>query len=376
MRLITLAATVVLTASGSASAQNLDALTQALDHLPQTILSHPGAIQAAFVDMNALRGLPELVDGAAPPQQYLRTELVAELRPIAALRMGGAERWAEHAMIELDGVSYFIGFGVSPDAVTLWGLADDAAANGLTEALLTRDFTPLADAIVGNGAPMTMDFSKADPADPWRSAMGAASFAAVRGNSVIEMADPAALDVFTKGEPSVAQNPVVATALKGLEQSVGDGWIVEAVLISPAFGLTAHDPAAFLVPKNGNFEPLRAQLEAEVQAGGVGIAPYFGGIIADVQLDTPAMAIALTYPDCDTALSAADQIGQRWVSLMPEAAQGTITTGHAEGPDGLCAALVTIKAPTADPMSNPIVSSWYGSYLSRGSNVLEIGAPA
>ncbi|MHA6732116.1 hypothetical protein [Devosia sp. A369] len=374
MRLTAIAAALLLASSGSALAQNLDALTEAFGHLPEVILTNPVPDQAYFVDIEVVRGMAELAGTGLNARSLARTQVGAALRPIEALHMGGVEPWEVKSGIAFDQVRYFAGFGSTPNVVSIWGLADDAAATGLLHALTERDFVPVGGAgALGNGEPMAMDVTNRNPSDPWRSMVGAASFAAAKGNAVVQSPQPGALPMMVTEQNSAADNPIVATALAGLAQSVDDGRIVQAMLISPAFGLGAIDPSDFLLPQSDNFDDIRDRLEASMDASLKGIPPYFGGIIADVQLDSPAVALSISYGDCETAEIAARQIEQRWIQAMPEAAQGDITAATAEGIDGLCAATATIVGDSDDPTVNPVFNALFDLYMRRQFTVLQIG---
>src|SRR5690606_31246582 len=128
--------------------------------------------------------------------------------------------------------------------------------------------------------------SKRNPADPWRSSVGAATFAAARDNAIIQAAMPEALPMMLADAPAAGGNPIVVAALGGLEAILGDDLLVQAMLISPAFGLGSLDAAALLT-QGGDIDSIRQKLEAELEAGSRGIPPYFGGIIADSQGEQP-----------------------------------------------------------------------------------------
>src|SRR5690606_27515753 len=130
------------------------------------------------VDMGALRSLTV---GEIDARSLMRTQLGAGLRAIDALHIGGVDAWEEKSGIAFDAVRYFVGFGSTPHTVTIWGLADEAAAAGLLNALVKRDFVPVgSDGALGNGEPMAVDVRNRNPSDPWRSMVGAASFAAAK----------------------------------------------------------------------------------------------------------------------------------------------------------------------------------------------------
>lgn len=191
MRLGAIATTLLLTTSGPVFAQNLNPLYEALNKLPEVLLTNPAPEQAFFVDMASLRALADRKGVEFGTDVLRRTQVGAMLRPIGALYAGDVETWNEKSGIDLNEVRYFAGFGQTPYVVTLWGLQDTAAATGLIDTLTDRDFTPVgADGVVGNGEPMSVDLTKNDPSDPWRGSAGAATFAVARLNTVIQASTP------------------------------------------------------------------------------------------------------------------------------------------------------------------------------------------
>jgi hypothetical protein len=256
-----------------------------------------------------------------------------------ALNVSGPDAWSERAKIDIKDVRYLAGFGEPPTTVTIWGLADAAAAGALIEALDADDFDPMENGIIGNGTPMTPNLQRRDPINPWRTVVGAATFAAAKGNGIIHSTSP---------------DPVTN------------------LLISPAFGLSSIDPSIMLTP-GADMDTLREKLEAEMEAGSKGIRPYFGGVIADVEGDKSGALIALTYPNCDMAISAAEQMAQRWAELMPEAAQGDVTTSTVAGADGLCAATLKVVNDAGEGADNVVFRNLFDAYLRRSFTVLQIG---
>ncbi len=379
MRLSVVAATLIFATGTPALAQSTEALREALGHMPEFILTNPAPDQAYFLDTTALRHLVELAGAELDTPSLRRLRYGATQRPVDALIRGSLADWEKRSGIAFDQVRYFAGIDTAPRSITYWGLADDDAAAGLLDALQAQDFQPrgsegIPGDILGNGAPMEMDREKQDPSDPWRGTFGASSFVAAKANAVIQSPFPDAFQVLLAEQPGAAGNPVVTTALAGLDQAVGDGWIVQAMLVSPSFGLTAFDPAQdLLLPQAGNLDDIRDRLAEGMTAGLEGIPPYFGGFIADVQLDRPAVVLSVSYEDCDTAEPAANQIGQRWTETMPQTAQGEITATTAPGPDGLCAAVVTIVGENQDPIDNPLHIALDEAFMNRQFSVLQIG---
>src|SRR5690606_17558172 len=139
--------------------------------------------------------------------------------------------------IDIADVRYLAGFGEPPMTVTVWGLADAGAAGALIEALDADDFDPVSDSgVIGNGAPMAPDLQRRDPINPWRTVVGAATFAAAKGNGIIHSTNPEAVTNLLTDGPSLADNQIVETALGGIEAAMADGVVVQAMLISPSFG--------------------------------------------------------------------------------------------------------------------------------------------
>ncbi|WLS11105.1 hypothetical protein Q9314_20005 (plasmid) [Shinella sumterensis] len=146
---------------------------------------------------------------------------------------------------------------------------------------------------------------------------------------------------------------------------------VKAVVISPAFGITGIDPSLVLSP-SADIAETRKKIEAQVAELGAGIPPYLGGIITDIQLETPAIGISLSYADCAIAQQAAEMISQRWTTIAGDHAQGKITAGTAEGVDGPCVA--TVKVVLAEPgiERNPAYEQILSSYFTRKAGILNI----
>ncbi|WEK03426.1 MAG: hypothetical protein P0Y65_14645 [Candidatus Devosia phytovorans] len=226
--------------------------------------------------------------------------------------------------------------------------------------------------VVGNGVARNMDPASRDSSDPWRTMIGAAQFAAAKGSNVVQAQDPQSAMLAAATQPSLGENAIMQTALAGLEQSVGDSQIVQAVVISPLFGMTGIDPTAVLSP-SGDMEETKKKLAEQVDALGSGIPPYLGGIVADVQHEKQGVGIALAYPDCTIAQQAADAVASRWVELAGDEAQGAITAHTAEGADGLCAATVSVYVDAEGDYQNPAYRAILEIYMRGQAGVLQIG---
>lgn len=135
-----------------------------------------------------------------------------ERRPLEAAKAGTT----------VDRLRYFTSYGQPPEVFSYWGLSDEAAAADMIAALQAIGFENAgAPGVVGNGESRRMDPSKRDPSDPWRSMVGAAQFAAAKGANVVQAETPQAAMLAAAQQPSLGENPIIQTALAGLEQSVG-----------------------------------------------------------------------------------------------------------------------------------------------------------
>lgn len=372
MRLAASAA-MLLMANVSSHAQGLDPMRDALAKVPEIILSQSAPVQFNFVDIAALHTLAATQSGKLNAKLLMRAAIGGALPAYNALQMSGPDAWNEKSSIAIADVRYLAGFGDLPNTVSIWGLEGSNAAASLMAALDAGEFDLVGEeGIHGNGTPMAMDISKRNPADPWRSSVGAATFAAARDNAIIQAAMPEALPMMLADAPAAGGNPIVVAALGGLEAILGDDLLVQAMLISPAFGLGSLDAAALLT-QGGDIDSIRQKLEAELEAGSRGIPPYFGGIIADSQGEQPAVLVSLTYADCETAGIAAQGMERSWRDLMPDSAQGELQSADVEAGDGLCAAILKIVGESGDGLSNPAFGGLFDAYLRRSFTVLQIG---
>ncbi|WEJ34109.1 hypothetical protein [Devosia sp. SD17-2] len=370
MRHAIIAASLLLSTSGAALAQNLDALRDSLDHLPATVLMQEYGDLAYFVDVKVAAGL---AGDDAEVRPFSRVLTGADMLALQSLASSEAAEWESKAGTTIDRVQYFAGYGRPPNVHSFWGLSDETAAADLIAALETVGFESAgAPGVIGNGEPQRMDPSKRDPSDPWRTNIGAAQFAAASGTNVVQAQTPQAAMIAASQQPRLGENPIMHTALSGLEQSVGDSQLVQAVVISPLFGMTGLDPSAFLSP-SADMDETKKKIEEQMAALGSGIPPYLGGIVVDVQHESQGVGIALAYPDCEIAQQAADSIAARWVDLAGDAAQGEITAHTAEGEGGLCAATVSVYLNEDNAAQNPAYRAVVETYMRGQPGVLQIG---
>ena len=370
MRHCVIAAALMLTTSAPALAQTIDAMRDALDDLPATLLLEQRGDLAYFIDVPVIM---ELDQEGSTRQPFLRAIPTADIPALNSLSRMEAADWEAKSGVALDALRYFTGYGVPPNVHSHWGLKDETAAADMIEALAGMGFEDAgAPGVVGNGVAREMNPSRRDPSNPWLTMIGAAQFAAAKGSNVIQTQTPEAAALAASDQPSLGDNSILKTALAGLEQSTGNGQIVQAMVISPLFGMTGLDPASLLTPSM-NIEETKQRLEEQMAALESGIPPYLGGIVVDVQHEQPGVGIALAYPDCTIAQTAADAIAKRWVEMAGDGAQGEVTAATAEGDDGLCAAAVSVVVEGKGYEPNPAYRAVVDPYFRRLAGVLQIG---
>ena len=367
MRRSVIAASLLLTSSLPVLAQNLDTLRDGLDHLPAVILMQDHGDLGYFIDAGLMTEL-----GKADFRAMSRL-MFGPIKQITEQTVDNDSAWWSKTGTTPDKLRYFAGFGRSPAVVTLWGLTDAAAADDMMATLGTFGFENAgAPGVIGNGEPMKMDPQKRDATDPWRTMIGAAQFAAVKGSAVVQAQNPQSAMLVAAEQPSLGENPTMKTALAGIEQSAGDRAVLQAMVISPLFGMSGLDPAAFLSP-TGDLEETQEKIEQQMEDLQAGIPPYLGGIVADFEGDGQGIGIALTYPDCEIAQAAADTLSARWVEMAGAEAQGEIVAETAEGIDGLCATAFTVSLENDNPVQNPAYRAVTESYMRNEVGVLQIG---
>ncbi|WP_332715135.1 hypothetical protein [Pelagibacterium mangrovi] len=367
MRSYCLASLLVL-ATGTAAHADADMLGDALGKFPQIIVTNPEPVQAYFVNMQAIAQ-------AGNDDEIARGRIdFGVIDALTPLMMGDVETWEENAGIGIDEIRYFAGIGQPPQTISIWGLADQEVAAGLVDGLAAKGFAPLnGSAVLGNGEPHRMDPSQRDVSNPWRGQLGQATFAAQLADAVVQSTAPEGVERFLADGENAAAHPVVATALAGVDAASESGVVVQAMLISPGFGLQGADIGSILMQGDLDMDAMRSQLEDQMAAAGEGIPPYFGGIIADIQIDRPALAMSVVYPDCDIATAASKLIEQRWMATMSDIAPGEPASEVVEGDDGLCSAVVLIASDSEDASSNPLSRAMFSAFIQRQFTVLQIG---
>ena len=360
----------------SANAQDsTQKLELALKQMPQALLSSPQAMQVFFLDVQAWKGLEK----STPSVEAMRRLVLSQsLRPLESLGYGVAE-WSDKAKVSLDELSYFAGFGQSPATVTYWGLSNEQAVQSLTAALKQTDFVPVeggTSGLLANGEANKIDFTKRDPQSPWRGATGATSFILPVNDVVIQASSDSTAITSSQSQPSIADSEVIKAALSGLKDAIPskDGHIIQAAIISPLMGLNDIDPIKILPSSPSDIETAKQNFKANIETGRQGIAPYFGGVIADVQMNNaPAMVISLSYADCATAKQAAEGITAAWQKSMAATVEGKTSYNIVQS-GALCAATFSITAPSTKSSANPILSQMMNLYMQRNFTVLQIGS--
>ena len=375
MRLKALALGLMTVCGTSVAAQDsTQTLLQALKQVPQAVLTAPEAMQVVFLDVQAWRSLEK----AGPTADGMRRLSIAQaIVPLQSIGYG-LDKWSESAHIPFEELSYFAGFGQSPGNVTYWGLKDKPATAKFVDRLKQADFKPVEGDVAGlmaNGEPNKPDLTKATGQQPWRGTMGMPTFVLPLDTALVQGGAPSGMKVLSQPTPSVADSEIVGAAVAGLKAAVpsDDGRIVQAAVISPVFGLQGVDPAKVLMSSPADLEGAKQKLQAAAASSREGIPPYFGGIIADVQVkDVPAVVISLSYSDCAVAQQAVDGVGAAWKKAMAATVQADVK-GRTVQAGKLCAAVVSLTAPKADNAGNPILSQIMNRYMQRDASVLQIG---
>ncbi|MFN7089264.1 MAG: hypothetical protein ACK4P4_01760 [Allorhizobium sp.] len=376
MRPFYLASAAFLLSGTVAFASAADMLGDALSKFPHAIVTNPEPVQAYFVNMEALQAIGKEI---AAEQGYAAQRLdFAMIDALGPLTMGGVETWKGNAGIDLPQVRYFAGMGVPPQMVSVWGLDSEQTATGMVNSLSDGDFEPVGSTgVFGNGEPMVTNLQAREIGNPWRDQLGRATFVGQSGNALVQSGRPDAVEPFLEKNDAASDHPVVASALASLDEFAEAGTVVQAMLISPAFGLQGADLFSMAPSNRTNLDELRSQLEAAADAAGQGIPPYFGGMIADVQNVRPELVITLVYPDCSIAATAAQMVEKRWVDAMPDSGPALVESATFEGLNGLCAAVVSV-APKQDQEAavNPYAKALFAKFMRREFNVLQIGKAA
>lgn len=336
---------ISLTASVAAQAQGVEPLRDALTKMPSHLLNTPSPVQFSFVDVAALRKL-----GGGEhlhPTLAARAVIGDALPHFVALRARGVGYWAERSLVDLANIHYLAASGLQP---IIWGFDSEDTVAATIEALDAVDFDAIGiGGVLSNGG--SSDPVEVESFDPWRSAGRHTSFIAAKDNAIVQAVAPVLVEATLRDEPNMAESNVVNAALGGIEAALGDGTLLQAMLITPLVGLGGAD-TEILLNAGANLDTMREKLEAELEPGAEGIHSYLGGFIADAQGDQPSVLISLAYPDCATAERAAAQMAGRLAGIMREDVRGALEHATIEAPSGLCAATLNVTGTSTDGLDN------------------------
>jgi hypothetical protein len=369
---LTIALGCLLAALPVMAADNVAALRAALGQMPESVLATNDPMPIAYLDVEAMS---RAENGALSESALRRVTIARSIRPMDTLMYGG-RNFTEKAGVAFEDVSYFAGYGQPPKRLSYWGLADPKAASMLFDALPARKFKPVqADpGMLANGEPRAVNFEIRDGENPWLGELGQSSYVITRGHAVVQASAPEDFKPITEMTRSVADNVAVEIALTGLETAPAakDATIVQAMLVTPFFGLAAVDPSSVFIGEPADLEATRKKIEAMVAESAKGIPPYLTGIITDVQLsDRAALLVSLAYADCTSAETAVQTIQKRWHKAM--SSDTFDMTGQAvPTANGGCAAVVSF---TIAAKGNKALALAFARYMGRDFNFLQIGNP-
>jgi hypothetical protein len=151
--------------------------------------------------------------------------------------------------------------GVPPQMVSVWDFDGEATATGLLEALSDGDFEPVgSNGVIGNGEPMIPNLQAREIGNPWRDELGRATFVGPSGDSLVQSGIPDAVAFFLRNGEAASDHPVVATSLASLDAIADVGVVVQAMLVSPTFGLQGADIGSIALSGSTDMDELRSQL--------------------------------------------------------------------------------------------------------------------
>lgn len=365
---------ISLSWSSAWAADDVTTLRAALGHIPEAMLATEDPTPIAYLDVKAMS---RFANGALSDVALKRLTFARLIRPLEVLEFGMGKSWTQKAGIAFEDVSYFAGNAMPPVKLAYWGLADAKAATTLLHALGSRGFKEIQPTprVLANGEPRGINFEAVDAESPWLGYMGQTSVVATRDDMLIQATAPDDLKPTLDLTRSIADNSAFATVLEGIEKapSTNRASILQALVITPLFGLSAIDTSDILLDSAANVEEMKKKLEARMAEGNEGIPPYLGGILLDTQKASgPAFVVSLAYTDCATAEIAMVTIRKRWIKAMIADRVGEITGDAIPGKDGGCAAVMSFASRAE--VNEPLLDA-YGSFVSRKFNFLQIGKP-
>jgi hypothetical protein len=356
------------------AADNVDTLRTALSHIPEGALATADPMPIVYLDVKALS---KAESGALSESGLRRLSLARLIRPLETLSHGMGKTWTEKAGVAFEDISYFAAFGRPPARVSYWGLADARAADALLDTLTTHGFKDIGAAprMLANGEPRMISLTTRDPENPWLGVVGQSSFVFARQDTIVQASAPEDLKPIVALKRSVADNLAVAIVVEGVAGATAtkDASVVQAMIITPLFGLETVDPSDLLFAERADLTAATEQIEARMEAGRKGIPAYLSGLVADVERkDGPAVVVSLAYADCAAANVAVSTIQTRWNMDMDLSRRIPVTGQAVATENGACAAVVSF-ALHAD-MDQPLRDAFRRDG-ERGFNFLQIGSP-
>lgn len=365
---IVVALIIVLAAAVPALAQGIAPLRDALSKIPHAMLDSPANVQLYFVDMAALR---QLGGGEGlSPQAVARVAIGGNIVPFVAIGARGLDYWTELSRVDIKDVRYLATVGVQP---SVWGFVSEETAASTIAALDARDFDPVGPlGMLGNEGEDGRVLAPAAPLDPWRGTRQRPSFLAAKGSAIVQVIAPFLLELVLRDGPTMADSAIVDAALGGLEAALGEGELVQAMLVTPALGLRGVNGDVILNNLSPTLQDLVEALESQRAPGTQGIPAYLRGFVADTQAgDQPGVLISLAYADCTTAERAAAQLAVRFAEIIPADLTVHMEQGVHAAADGLCAASLGVKGTSTDGIGNATFKTFIERR--RWFEILEIG---
>jgi len=338
-------------------------LRAALSVLPDTVFSGLSPDIARYLDLSALA---EAHDGTLERGAMSRAQLGSDIRPAEALILGTPEGFSEKAGIDSAALAFLAGVGQPPDAVSLWGFAEQDAASAAFSGLTERGFVEMPSKMMANGEPGIIDIASLDPADPWRGPMGQASVVALSGPALLQAEDATVLEPFLPDRSSALDTAAGKTILDVLEAQ--EGTVLQAAFVGPWHGLSSIDPAIFTGKPRDEAE---AALEQAVATASGGLPLWQGAALADVETaGKPVLLIALAYATCPEAQAAAEGAAELWRGMDGTAEDVVESSVRQPAPSG-CAAILHVTHPNGTP--RPFTNATRG-LLSGKLPALRIGS--
>ncbi|WLS05004.1 hypothetical protein [Shinella oryzae] len=372
MRNIALAMGLMAACSNQALAKDgTQTLREALSAIPESGGTTLAPMLAYFFDVKAWRGNGNEVPSLA---SLIRLALAAQIEPLQRLDSNMLSVWTQKAGVPFADIDYFVGFGERPSFVTMWGLKDETAADGLLTKLKQMDFAEVPGGIPGifgnGGVEVKMDLRKADPLNPWRGAQVRTYFIKQLGSKLVQASSPETMIALSAPKHTMADAPFVAPALHGLRRTLtdSDNKIIQAVVISPSIGLSARAPAGLVTQQPATADELR---DGPTTKRG-GLPYYLGGIIADVQGKRPGMTVSLTYSNCDMAEQAVEYLKASAVAFKEARIDADVAGQSVKASQSLCAAIVTFDTTSNDQTANPLLTHFMESHMRRDLQLLRI----